>query len=142
MNTIYITHCTYKKNDSYKNTTIQLRPEELYTGTKIHRFINKCKELNVPWAIFSDLYGVWHPGERHIWYEKHPDSVNEVEFEHLIAISKSKLAGNQVCFYGNYKSHYFHPLYRNVVQRLKEDGVNIRLISKFKEIIPNGNNSR
>lgn len=131
---IYITHCTSIKNDLYKGTNEKVTSDTLYVGTKIQRFINYCKRKNVKWAIFSDLYGVWFPNEKHEWYEKHPSLVTDSEFEQLVSCAKEKMKNYEVYFYGNYKSHYFHPLYRKLVERLSKEGINIKLISKFKEI--------
>jgi hypothetical protein len=131
---LYITHCTFKKDDTLTGTDKLVLPEELYNGTKIHRFISQCKKKGVKWAIFSDYYGVWFSNEKHTWYEKDPDDVNDNEFETLVTNSKKRLLPYCVYFYGNYKSHYFHPLYRRMVYRLKEEGVEIQLISKFEEI--------
>jgi hypothetical protein len=43
------------------------------------------------WAIFSDLYGVWLPDEKHGYYEKHPSKVTESEFTELLLTSRDKL---------------------------------------------------
>lgn len=74
---IYITHCSAKKDDSLKNTGRKVTPDKLYIATPTQRFMNKCKEKKVNWAIFSDLYGVWFPDIEHEWYEKDPDTVTE-----------------------------------------------------------------
>lgn len=55
---IYIIHCSAKKDDSLKNTGRKLTPDKLYIATPTQRFMSKCKEKKVDWAIFSDLYGV------------------------------------------------------------------------------------
>ena len=131
---IYITHCTSIKNDRYKETNEKVAPDILYIGTKIQRFINNCKKKKVKWAIFSDQYGVWFGNEKHEWYEKHPNHVTESEFEQLVSSAKEKRQNQEVNFYGNYKSGYFHHLYRKLVDRLRKEGINIKLISKFEEI--------
>jgi hypothetical protein len=58
---IYITHCSDKKDNFLKNTLKKVTPDKLYTATPIKRFISKCNEEKVNWAIFSDKYGVWFP---------------------------------------------------------------------------------
>lgn len=131
---IYITHCTYKKDKRYKGTNEKVTPDVLYVGTKIQRFINNCKKKNVKWAIFSDYYGIWFPNEKRVYYEKHPKDVKNSEFEELVNSAKEKLKNYEVYFYGNYKTHYFHPLYKKLVDRLSKKGINIKLISKLKEI--------
>lgn len=134
MTKLYITHCTGIKDDRYEETNEKVTPDTLYVGKKIQRFINACKKKNVKWAIFSDLYGVWLHDEKHKWYEKHPNLVTDLEFEQLVNLSKEKLKNYEVYFYGNYKSHYFHPLYGKLVDRLRKEGVKIKLISKFDQI--------
>ena len=37
----------------------------MYTATPTQKFMNKCKEMDVDWAIFSDKYGVWHSTGKH-----------------------------------------------------------------------------
>lgn len=81
---IYITHCSAKKDDSLKNTGRKVTPDKLYIATPTQRFMSKCKEKKVNWAIFSDLYGVWFPDIEHEWYEKDPDTVTEQEFRNLV----------------------------------------------------------
>lgn len=55
---IYVTHCSAKKNSVLKDTCQKVFPDELYTATPTQRFMKKCKEVGVNWAIFSDLYGI------------------------------------------------------------------------------------
>ncbi|MFH1127575.1 MAG: hypothetical protein V1718_05700 [archaeon] len=130
---IYITHCTSKKDNRYKETNEEITPDTLYVGKKIQRFINNCRNKNVNWAIFSDHYGIWYPYEKHKWYEKPPDNVTDSEFEQLVKSSKEKLKNyDKVYFYRH--SCRFHPLYRKLVKRLYDEGINIELISKFQEI--------
>ena len=58
---VYLTHCSAKKDDALKNTSKKVTPDKFYTASPTRRFMNKCKEKSVDWAIFSDLYGVWFP---------------------------------------------------------------------------------
>lgn len=133
---LYITHCTYKKDDSLKITGTEVTPDKLYVGIKIQRFMKKCKGMNVRWAIFSDYYGVWFSNEKHKWYEKHPNDVTNEEFNKLLNEAESKLKNfDTVYFYGNYKSRYFHTLYRKLVDTLKKSGINIVLISHLTDIV-------
>ena len=88
---IYITTCSAKKDDTLKYTCKKVTPDKLYTATPIQHFINKCKEKQVKWAIFSDLYGVWFPNVKHKWYEKDPDTVKEHEFKKLLEDFEKKL---------------------------------------------------
>lgn len=81
---IYITHCSNKKDDSLKNTSLKVLPERLYTARMLQRFIKKCKEKNANWAIFSDLHGVLFSEAEIEWYNKDPREVSENEFEKLV----------------------------------------------------------
>ncbi len=118
-----------------KRSGEKVSPDKLYTGVKISRFINRCKKLNVNWAIFSDLYGIWFPNEKHRYYEKHPSKVTDNEFTTLLQASKEKLKNYEtVYFYGNHKSHYFHGLYKKLIQELRREGINIVKISSIYDI--------
>lgn len=99
---IYLTHCSAKKDDSLKNSGRKVPPDKLYTATPTQRFMNKCKETHVNWAIFSDLYGVWFPDIEHKWYEKDPNTVTEKEFYQLLDDFNRKLQRyEEIWFYYN-----------------------------------------
>ncbi len=99
---IYITHCSAKKDISFKNSSVRVAPDRLYTATATKRFMQKCKEENVLWAIFSDKYGVWFPNEKHSWYEKDPDTVTNQEYAQLSRNFEQKLGGySEIWFYHN-----------------------------------------
>lgn len=111
---IYITHCSAKKNDDYKNSNMEVCPDNLYTSKRIRAFMNRCKEKMVEWAIFSDLYGVWFPEEKHSWYDKSPDSVTEEEYNSLLLNFDQRLLHyNEIWFYHN--PGRFHPLYKKLL---------------------------
>jgi len=129
---IYITHCSAKKDNLLKNTGRKVTPDKLYKATPTQRFMNKCKEKNVNWAIFSDLYGVWFPNIEHEWYEKDPDTVTEQEFRNLVKDFDQKLQNyDEVRFY--YNPGRFHPLYKRLLQetRLKDK---VKLFTHIREI--------
>jgi hypothetical protein len=112
---IYITHCSAKKDESLKHTGKEITPDKLYVATPTQRFMNKCKEKQVKWAIFSDLYGVWFPNVDHEWYEKDPDTVTEQEFENIVNDFDQKLREyGEIWFY--YNPGRFHPLYERLLQ--------------------------
>ena len=116
MKLIYLTHCSAKKDDSLINSGKKLTPDKLYTATPIQRFMNKCKEKRVEWAIFSDLYGVWFPHVEHKCYEKDPDTVTEQEFKKLLEDFEEKLvAYDEIWFYHN--PGRFHPLYKRLLRK-------------------------
>ena len=76
----------------------------------------RCKARSVRWAIFSDLYGVWFPECRHVWYEKDPNTVTEAEFSELLRDFDEKLASySEICFY--YNPGRFHRLYDCLLHR-------------------------
>ncbi|MFH1321998.1 MAG: hypothetical protein ABII90_15270 [Bacteroidota bacterium] len=115
---IYITHCSAKKDDSLKHTGKKVTPDRLYTATPAQRFMNKCKERKVKWAIFSDLYGVWFPKIEHEWYDKAPRTVTQNEFKDLLDDFEQKLgAYDEICFYRN--PGRFHRLYERLLIETK-----------------------
>lgn len=112
---IYLTHCSAKKDPTLKGTAEQVTPDKLYTATPTKRFMEKCKEKHVKWAIFSDKYGVWFPSEKHEWYDKNPNKVKDPEYEQLVKDFKQKLSGfSEVWFYHN--PGRFHKLYRKLIE--------------------------
>lgn len=129
---IYLTHCSYHKDDSLKGTSKAVLPEQLYTSEALQRFVTRCKQKNVQWAIFSDLYGVWFPDERHGWYEKSPGSVTNKEFAALVSDFDAKLAKyDEIFFY--YNPGRFHPLYARLLKSSKLAG-RIKEISHVSDI--------
>ena len=115
---IYVTHCCAKKRARLKRSQRAVSPEELYVATPTRRFIRRCQEQGVRWAIFSDLYGVWFPQMRRPWYERAPDSVTPREFARLLRDFDRSLRGfREICFYHN--PGRFHPIYRALLQQTK-----------------------
>ncbi len=130
---IYITHCSAKKDELLKDTGKKVTPDRLYTATPSQRFMRRCKEKGVKWAIFSDFYGVWFPNREHKWYEKPPDTVTEKEFKNLINDFGQKLKRyDEIWFY--YNPGRFHPLYKKLLRetRLKDK---IRRFTHIVEIV-------
>lgn len=129
---IYITHCSAKKETSLKNTNIKVTPDKLYTATPTQRFIKKCKERNVKWALFSDLYGVWFPTIERQWYDKDPKTVTSQEFLELTKNFEKELRDyDEIFFY--YNSGHFHPLYKRLLRETKINS-KITLFSHLIEI--------
>jgi hypothetical protein len=130
---IYITHCSAKKDNSLKNSGKQVTPCKLYTATLTQRFMTKCKEKKVTWAIFSDLYGVWFPNVEHKWYEKDPNTVTEEEFSELVKDFDEKLADyHEIYFYHN--PGRFHTIYKELLRETKLKD-KITLFSHLGEIV-------
>ena len=112
----YLTHCSKAKDPTLKGTDIAVTPDKLYTDPEIQVFIKKCQEKNVSWGILSDLYGVYLPNERHVWYEKHPDTVTPEEEEGVIKDFNKKLNSyDEIFFYVRPES--FHPFYKRVLDK-------------------------
>jgi len=129
-NQVYITHCSAKKNITLKNTCQKVFPYDLYTATPTQRFMKKCKEIGVNWAIFSDLYGIWFPDVKRGWYEKNPGKVTEQEFTKLLHDFESALSGyDEVYFYHN--PGRFHKLYKRLIENAE---LNIIKFSHLSEI--------
>jgi len=130
---IYITHCSAKKDKSLRGSDKKVTPDKLYTAAPIQRFMNRCIALGVDWAIFSDLYGVWFPNQKHTWYEKSPDKVTDKEFKKLVNDFDQKLQPyDEIWFYHN--PGRFHRLYKRL---LNETNLRdrVRLFTHISEII-------
>jgi len=133
---IYMTHCSAKKDDSLKNTDKEVTPDRLYTATPTQRFMSKCKEKKVHWAIFSDYYGVWCADIKHKWYGDDvgdPNKVTEQKFKELLNDFDRKLQNyDEIWFY--YNPGRFHPLYERLLQetRLRD---RIKCFTHIREIV-------
>lgn len=131
-NKIYVTHCSAKKDPSLKFSNQFVTPDKLYTSTQIQRFMNRCKESNVKWAIFSDKYGICFDNTKNLWYEKNPNSIREQEFNILLHDFDSKLEEfDKIYFY--YNPGRFHRVYRKLLNktRLKDK---IKFITHLDQI--------
>jgi hypothetical protein len=112
---IYLTHCSAKKDPRVRVSAQKVGPDTLYTATPTQRFMKRCKAVGVTWAIFSDEYGVWFPHTEHKWYEKHPATVTELEFQALLQNFDASLARfERIFFYHN--PGRFHPLYDRLLR--------------------------
>jgi hypothetical protein len=95
--------------------------------------MSRCKQKQVDWAILSDLYGVWFPDVEHGWYEKHPNTVTEEEFDAIVKDFQRKLESyKEIWFYFNGES--FHSFYQRVLQatNLKD---RVKLFCELEEIV-------
>ena len=132
MGLIYLTHCSHKKDARCKENRETVPPDVLYTARPTQRFMQRCKNKNVRWAIFSDKYGVWFPEVWHEWYEKDPNTVTEAEFAALVGDFDGKLSVYpQICFY--YNPGRFHPIYDRLLRQSALAG-RIKRITHLREI--------
>jgi hypothetical protein len=132
MTVIYLTHCSAKKDDSLQGSGRKVTPDKLYTATPTQRFIQKCKEEEVNWAIFSDKHGVWFPDEKHEWYDKNPDFITGEEFERLRKNFDDRLQEyDKILFYHN--PGRFHDLYERLLREV-ELSDRVELFSHKSEI--------
>lgn len=131
---IYITHCTRRKDDSLRGSSRKVVPNRLYTAKYIQRFMRRCIEMGVNWAIFSDLYGVWFPNERQRWYTKPSSEVTDSdwEFRWLLYSFNQRLQNyDEIWFY--YCPSRIHPLYLRLLEEttLRD---RIRCFTHYREI--------
>lgn len=129
---IYISHCSAKKNDSLRQTLVKVTPDELYTATPLRRFMRKCQQKEVKWAIFSDKYGIWFSDVTNTWYEKNPRKITEEEFEVLKDNFDRRLKSyDEIWFYFN--PGRWHSLYRRLLKETKPRS-RLRTFTHLKEI--------
>ncbi len=113
---IYLTHCSKDKSPQAKASGEKLPPDLLYTDAGLQQFITICKSTGVDWAILSDHYGVFSPGETHAYYEKPPASVTPEEETILIDQFTQRLeVYDEIWFY--VRPATFHPLYQRILMR-------------------------
>ena len=133
MRRIYITHCSAKKCDSLRDTGKAVTPDNLYTAKPLQRFVRRCKAMVTKWAILSDKYGIVFPSDRIQWYDKHPNTVTDDEFQWLAANFIQRLSNyDEIRFYHN--PGRFHPLYRRLVEQVRNAGLDVALFSHISEI--------
>ena len=133
MKRVYVTHCSAKKDDSLKNTGKRVTPDRLYTSKQVQRFIQRCKDNEVDWAIFSDKYGVVFPWAKVEWYDKHPSKVSSKEFQLLLDNFVQQLSDyDEVWFY--YNPGRFHPLYRELLDKARSRGLEVVPFAHLSQI--------
>ena len=133
---VYITHCAAKKDDSLRGTGKEVTPDQLYIATPTQRFMTRCKERGVRWAIFSDYYGVWFSNERHGWYGDDvgdPNRITEVKFRELVRDFDERLRDfAEIYFY--YNPGRFHRLYKRLLEETALKG-RVKMITHLSDII-------
>jgi hypothetical protein len=113
---IYLTHCSAEKDAQLQDTGVTVTPDRLYTNPQVQRFMERCKEKNVQWAILSDRYGVYQSNDCNAWYEKHPDTVTPQEENAIIQDFNRKLdLYNEIHFL--VRADSFYPFYARVLKK-------------------------
>jgi len=133
MKVLYFTHCCAKKDNSLKDTGKKVPPMGLYKATPTQRFMRKCTEAGVEWAIFSDNYAFVFPDDRIEWYDKPPRTLTYTEKKKLFNDAFETLkAYDLACFY--YNPGRLHPVYRELINEMRRRGMNIKEITHLDDI--------
>ncbi len=130
---VYVTHCSAKKDGSFKESNVKTTPYRLYTAAPTRRFMNRCKQQGVERAIFSDKHGVWFFDTENDWYEKDQNSVNVDEFADLVRDFDMKLSKyDEILFY--YNPGRFHRLYKRLIDASALKG-KVKAITHLEETV-------
>jgi len=133
MKTLYFTHCCATKDDSLKNTKAKVSPLHLYQSDTTQKFMKRCIETGVAWAIFSDKYGFVFPSDQIQWYEKHPNSVAIIEKKRLFDDAFKVLQDYDLVYF-YYNPGRIHPLYLELVDEMKKRGKDVWKITHLENI--------
>lgn len=133
MRVLYFTHCCARKDDSLGGTSKRVSPMEIYRATPTQRFMKRCIEARVEWAIFSDKYAFVFPDNRVEWYEKHPSSLTDAEKRKLFNDAFGVLKDYDLAYF-YYNPGRLHPFYRELVNEMKRRGRKIREITHLDDI--------
>lgn len=133
MRVLYFIHCCAKKDDSLRDTGKKVPPMELYKATPTQRFMRKCTETGVEWAIFSDKYAFVFPHDRIAWYEKHPSTLTDDEKEKLFNDAFETLKAYDLAYF-YYNPGRLHPVYRELINEMRRRGMDIREITHLDDI--------
>lgn len=133
MRILYFTHCCAKKDDSMKGTEKEVSPIKLYRATPTQRFIKRCIQAGVEWAIFSDKYAFVFSRDRVAWYEKHPSSLTRAEKRKLFDNAFDVLKDYDLAYF-YYNPGRFHPVYQELIDEMRRRGRKIRPITHLDDI--------
>lgn len=133
MRTLYFTHCCAKKDNSLKGTGKKVSPLELYKATVTHRFMKRCIEVGVEWAIFSDKYAFVFPDARILWYEKHPSTLTYTEKKELFNKAFEVLKDYNLAYF-YYNPGRLHTFYRELVDEMRRRGRRVKEITHLNDI--------
>lgn len=115
---LLITYCCKEKAIIAPN--LKVVPSKLYISRRIRKFISFCDESYYSWAIFSDLYGLVFKNDQISWYDKSPNAVSNNEYQILLRLTLEKIKDYDYIFF-YYDEKTFHPLYRCLVNDIKEN---------------------
>jgi len=130
---LYFTHCCAKKDESLKATPKKVSPLLLYTATPTQRFMRRCIEAEVEWAIFSDEYGFVFPSQNIGWYEKQPNSLTLAEKKELFEKAFDVLEDYDLSYF-YYNPGRIHPFYLELLSQMRKRGVAIKEITHLVDI--------
>jgi len=112
---IYLTHCSKNKSLLAKKSGEKMTPNQLYTDPGLQAFIRRCREVNSPYAILSDVFGVIFPDEKHEYYEKPPSTVTPEEEIKITENFHIRLSAfDEIRFY--VRKETFHPFYERIIR--------------------------
>ena len=112
---IFITYCC--KDKKRISVNYKVTPAELYSSSRVQKFINFCNSNNYCWAIFSDKYGLVFGNEKISWYNKSPDMVTSVEYNRLLNEVIIKLQDYEIIYF-YYSDNSFQSLYKHLAEHL------------------------
>jgi len=121
------------KDDSFKGRDDKVSPLQLYQATPTQRFMKRCDEVGVDWAIFSDKYGFVFRQSQIQWYEKHPDTVTCSEKRKLLEDAFDVLKQYDIAYF-YYNPGRIHPLYEELVEEMRSCGREVLKITHLSQI--------
>ena len=84
MNNIFITYCSWQKDEAIRDAKAKVSVDQLYTSPRIIQFIEKCQAEKVIWGILSDKHGICFEKQEYEWYDLHPGSLTADEIEQVL----------------------------------------------------------
>jgi len=110
---LYMTYCCRQKHFSILPQT----PEKLYISKRIKQFFDFVKANNLPFAVFSDKYGVVFSNEKIMWYDVPPGKVRNRTKLFTRALTELRRRGiSKICFWAPAP---LEPLYKEFIKELR-----------------------
>ena len=106
---------------------------ELYLSTPTQRFMRRCTDAGVEWAIFSDKFAFVFPNNRIPWYDKHPSTLTYTEKRELFDDAFKVLKDYDLAYF-YYNPRRLHPFYQELVDEMGRRGRNIEKITHLDDI--------